>query len=123
MFTVSVETQFKASHSIASPGGSPEPQHEHFWAVSAEVSVDKLDGNGVAVDFARLKARLNDITSKLSGALLNEIDYFQKNGPTSESVALYVFQRLEPSVPEGVRLESVTVSEQVGCWARYRKSS
>jgi 6-pyruvoyltetrahydropterin/6-carboxytetrahydropterin synthase len=121
VFTITVETQFKAKHSIALPDGSREPEHEHFWAVSVEINADKLDDNGMVMDFAQLKARLNNITSKLTGAVLNNIDYFHKNRPTSESVAVYVFEQLEPNLPERVRLESVMVSEQVGCMSRYRK--
>jgi 6-pyruvoyl-tetrahydropterin synthase len=119
LFTVSVETQFKASHSVALPDGSREPEHEHFWAVSVEVSGDKLNGSGVVMDFARLKAGLTDITSKLGGGSLSDNDYFREHGPSAESVAMYVFQRLEPKLPDGVRLVSVSVSEQVGCSAKY----
>ena len=119
MFTISIETQFKAGHSVALPDGSREPEHEHFWAVLVEVSSDKLDGRGMAIDFAQLKARLTDITSKLGGASINDIDYFREKGPTAENVATYIFQRLEPNLPDGVRLASVSVSEQVGCTAKY----
>jgi 6-pyruvoyltetrahydropterin/6-carboxytetrahydropterin synthase len=119
LFTVSVETQFKAGHSVALPDGSKEPEHEHFWAVSVEVSSDKLNGNGVVMDFARLKSELTGITSKLGGGSLNDVDYFREHGPSAENVAVYIFQRLEPNLPDGVRLESVSVSEQVGCSAKY----
>jgi len=121
VFTVTVETQFKASHSVALPDGSKEPEHEHFWAVSVEIATDKLDSRGMAVDFAQLRARLTDITSQLGGASINDVDYFREKGPTAENVAAYIFQRLEPNVPAGVRLESIGVSEQVGCSARYSK--
>jgi len=63
---------------------------------------------------------ITDITSKLGGASINDIDYFREKGPTAENVATYIFQRLEPNLPDGVRLESVSVSEQVGCSAKYR---
>jgi 6-pyruvoyltetrahydropterin/6-carboxytetrahydropterin synthase len=119
LFTVSVETQFKASHSVALPDGSREPEHEHFWAVSVEVGSDKLDGNGVVIDFARLKAGLTDITFKLGDGSLSDVDYFREHGPSAENVAVYIFQRLMPKLPEGVRLKSVSVSEQVGCMAKY----
>lgn len=119
MFTISIEMQFKASHSVTL--SHEEPEHEHFWAVSAEVSTDKLNANGVAVDFALLKSKITDITSKLTGAILNDIDYFREKGPTAESVAVYIFERLEPTLPNGARLESVGVSEQVGCCAKYSK--
>ncbi len=121
MFTVSVETQFKASHSVKIQQNSLEPEHEHFWGVSAEVSSEKLDGNGVAMDFAWLKSKMKDITSQLAGGSLNDIDYFRQKSPTAECVAMYVFERLEPLLPQGVRLEGVTVSEQVGCSAKYHK--
>jgi 6-pyruvoyltetrahydropterin/6-carboxytetrahydropterin synthase len=121
LFTITIETQFKASHSVTLPDGSREPEHEHFWAVSVEVVTDKLDGRGMAIDFARLKARLGDVTSKLSGDLLNDVDYFREKGPTAENVAVYVFDKLEQNLPTGVRLEAVTVSEQIGCSARYCK--
>ena len=121
MFTVSVETQFKASHSVKVLQDSLEPEHEHFWAVTVEVSSEKLDGNGVAMDFAQLKARINEITSQLAGATLNDLDYFRQKSPTAECVAVYIFERLESNLPQGVRLGGVTVSEQVGCSARYHK--
>jgi 6-pyruvoyl-tetrahydropterin synthase len=121
VFTISVETQFKASHSVSAQGGAQEPEHEHFWAVSVEVGADKLDGNGIAVDFAYLKAKIADITSHLAGVVLNDIDYFREKGPTAESVAMYIFERLEPKLSPNLRLEGVTISEQVGCSARYSK--
>jgi 6-pyruvoyltetrahydropterin/6-carboxytetrahydropterin synthase len=121
LFKITVDTQFKASHSVARTRGSSEPEHEHFWGVSVEVSTDKVDSNGVAIDFAQLKARITDITSQLAGASLNELDYFRQKRPTAEWVAVYVFERLEPNLPAGVRLEGVTVSEQVGCSAKYHK--
>jgi 6-pyruvoyl-tetrahydropterin synthase len=121
LFTVTIETQFKAKHSVALQNGSPEPAHEHFWAVSVEVSTHKLDAKGMAIDFAQLRARLNDVTSQLSGAYLNEVDYFRKRCATAENVAAYIYDRVEPNLPSDMRLEGVTVSEQVGCSAKYRK--
>lgn len=121
MFTITIETQFKASHSVTLADGSREPEHEHYWAVSVEASADKLDKGGMAIDFAQLRARLNDVTSQLSDTVLNDVDYFREKGPTAENVAVYVFDKLEQNLPTGVRLEAVTVSEQVGCSARYSK--
>jgi 6-pyruvoyl-tetrahydropterin synthase len=49
------------------------------------------------------------------------MDYFQGKWPSAENVAVYIFDRLEPNLPGNVRLKSVRVSEQVGCWAIYSK--
>ena len=123
MFGITIETQFKASHSVSLSDGTVEPEHEHFWAVSAEVAADKLDSRGMAVDFAVLKSRVDSVTSKLGGALLNDVDYFRQRGPTAENVAAYVFEELKSNLPGDVRLKGVTVSEQVGCSARYTEDT
>jgi 6-pyruvoyltetrahydropterin/6-carboxytetrahydropterin synthase len=121
LFTVTIEVQFKASHSILAQDGAGEPEHEHFWAVAVEVGAPNLNDRGMAVDFAKLKAKLNDITSQLSGGSLNDVEYFRKRHATAESVAEYIYNRIEAELPAGVRLEGVTVSEQVGCSAKYHK--
>ena len=121
MFTITIEIQFKASHSVTMHEGTSEPEHEHFWAVAVEVGAEKLNDRGMAVDFAKLKAKINEITSQLSGGSLNDIEYFKKSHATAESVAEYIYNRIESQMPSGVRLEGVTVSEQVGCSAKYYK--
>jgi 6-pyruvoyltetrahydropterin/6-carboxytetrahydropterin synthase len=121
LFTIIVETQFKAKHSVTMHDGVKEPEHEHFWAVSAEVNSGKLNSNGMALDFALLKSKITEITSKLAGSFLNDISYFQEKGPTAENVAIYIFEQLEPVLPADVRLASVSISEQVGCIAKYHK--
>jgi 6-pyruvoyl-tetrahydropterin synthase len=71
--------------------------------------------------FAQLKSRITDITSKLHDTVLNESDYFRNKCPSAENVAVYVFDRLELTLPKNILLKSVKVSEQVGCWAIYSK--
>jgi len=121
LFIVGIETQFKAWHSIPLPDGTKEPEHEHFWAVEAEVCGEAIDKGGVVINFAQLKSRLLDVTAKLNETVLNESDYFKDRFPSAENVAVYIFDRLEPNLPDNVRLKSIRVSEQVGCWAIYSK--
>lgn len=121
MFTVSIETRFRASHSIALPDGSQEPQHEHDWAIVAEVGSERLNDAGVVMDFARLRSILSEVATKLDNISLGELDYFQSRNPSAENVAMYVYEKIEPKLPDDVRLEFVRVGEQVGCWAKYRK--
>ncbi len=121
MFIVGIETQFKAWHSIPLPDGTIEPEHEHFWAVEVEVRGDAPSKGGMVINFAQLKSRLLDVTAKLNETVLNESDYFKDKCPTAENVAVYIFDRLEPTLPDNIRLKSIRVSEQVGCWAIYSK--
>jgi 6-pyruvoyl-tetrahydropterin synthase len=106
---------------MALPDGTREPAHEHFWGVIAEVSTDKLTGGGVVMNFAQLKSELIAITSTLNETTLDDIEYFQKSGSSAENVAKYISDRLEPKLPAGVEMLAVTVSEQVGCSAKYLK--
>jgi 6-pyruvoyltetrahydropterin/6-carboxytetrahydropterin synthase len=121
VFIVGIETQFKAWHSIPLPDGTKEPEHEHFWAVEVEVYGEAPVEGGVIINFAQLKGRLTNVTSSLSDSVLNEMDYFQGKCPSAENVAMYIFDRIEPTLPSNVRLKSIKVSEQVGCWATYSK--
>lgn len=121
MFTISVETHFWASHQLVFADGSKEPLHGHNWAVMAEVGADKLDQNGLVMDFCRLKAALDEIAAELTGGPLNRMDYFEQNSCSAESVSRYVFAKLEPQLAGHVRLESVRVVEACGCCAKFSK--
>jgi 6-pyruvoyltetrahydropterin/6-carboxytetrahydropterin synthase len=76
---------------------------------------------GMVINFAQLKSRLMDVTSKLNETVLNQSEYFKDKCPSAENVAVYIFDRLEPTLPDNVLLKSIRVSEQVGCWAIYSK--
>ena len=119
MFTIEVETHFLASHQLTLSDGSKEPSHLHDWAVTAQVSSDKLDGIGLVMDFGRLKAIIDEITAEFDNAQLDNIDYFRRNNPSAENVAKYIFDRLEPELPDGVKLRSIKVVEEPGCSAKF----
>ncbi len=72
------------------------------------------------MNFLRLKAQLEEITTKFDNISLNELDYFKQNNPSAEHVAKYIYDRLAPALPAGVKLEYIAVDEQPGCRAEYR---
>ncbi len=119
MFTVSVETHFRASHQLTLPDGSKEPSHIHHWRVSAEVCRNKLDGVGLVMDFSRLKAMVDNIVSELGDTSLAKNDYFKVNNPSAENVSRYIYERLREKLPKGVKLRSIRVTEGPGCWAEF----
>ena len=119
MFTISVETHFRASHQLTLPDGSKEPIHEHDWLVTAAVAGDKLDEMGVVMDFHLLKAMVEKITAELDDAVLGELESFRQNKPSAENVARYVYDRLRGELPHGVALRSISVVEEPGCSAEF----
>jgi 6-pyruvoyltetrahydropterin/6-carboxytetrahydropterin synthase len=121
MFTVKVETHFWASHQLTLPDGSKEPMHRHNWAVTAKVGCDKLDSMGLVMDFIQLQVMVKEITSRFTDDQLGSIDYFQRNNPSAENVAKYIFEQLEPKLPGRVKLQSIKVVEEPGCSAKFSK--
>ena len=121
MYTIIVETRFQAAHQLDLAGGETEPEHKHDWSVTAEISSDELSDCGMVADFHKIKAKLDKVTDALNGTSLNSLDYFRKLNPAAETVARYIFERLEPELPLEVTLQSITVGEQIGCWGKFSK--
>ena len=123
MLTVTVETRFWASHQLTLPDGSKEPLHSHNWSVTADVSSDMLSNMGLVMDFHRLKEMLDNIVAEFDNMALDSIDYFRKNNSSAENVAGYIYEKLQLTLPKGVRLEAVRVAEEPGCSAKFAGSS
>lgn len=121
MFSVSVETRFRASHQLTMSNGSKEPLHYHNWVVTAEVSSEKLDDLGLVMDFCRLKKSLDKIVSKFDNIQLDSINYFKQYNSSAENVAKYISDKLEPKLPEGMKLSGIIVAEEPGCSAKFSK--
>lgn len=121
MFSVSVETTFRASHRTRLPNGLQEQEHRHIWFVKAAVTSNKLDEIGFVIDFDRLKNLLDEVVGKFDNGSLGKVSYFKRNGSSAENVAKYIYEKLEARLPKGVRLEYVEVAEQPGCSARFYK--
>jgi 6-pyruvoyltetrahydropterin/6-carboxytetrahydropterin synthase len=123
MFTVSVETHFQASHGLALLDGSTEALHRHDWLVIVDVSSETLNSMGLVIDFHQLKAQLDNVVSEFDNATLTTVEYFRQNNPSAENIAKYIYEKLEPRLPQGPKLERITVVEEPGCSARFSKSS
>ena len=119
MFTISVETHFRASHQLILPDGSREPVHRHDWLVTVAVSSDRLDNMGVVMDFQTLRAMVDKATAEFDNRALDEIDHFRQNNPSAENVAKYIYGKLRAELPEGVELRSIQVVEEPGCSAKF----
>jgi 6-pyruvoyl-tetrahydropterin synthase len=121
LFAVSVETTFRASHRTILPNGLEEQEHRHIWFVKAAVASDKLDDVGFVIDFDRLKALLDKVVGRFDNGSLGKVSYFKRSGSSAETVAKYIYEKLEACLPKGVWLEFVEVAEQPGYSARFYK--
>lgn len=121
MFTISVETCFRASHQLTLPDGSKEHLHRHNWRVIVEVAGRRLNDMGLVMDFRRLKGMLDAVTAELDDNRMTKLDYFQRENASAENVAEYIYRKLEKKLPKGVKLAAVSVIEKRGYSAKYTK--
>jgi len=119
MFTISVETSFRASHQLTLPDGRREPVHSHDWLVTAELGSGKLNDMGVVMDFHLLRAMLDEVIAGFGDTSLEKVDYFRRNNPSAENVAKYIYDKLQARLPGGVKLRNIRVVEEPGCWATF----
>ena len=141
MHEITVTTTFSAAHALRLPDGSLEPVHGHDWKLSVAAAAEKLDAIGAVMDFHDLQHAVDEAVAAWRNADLNALSPFDRGvehgddrsdagtltpaadrawNPTAERVCQEVAVRVAPSLPAGVRLVSVSVSEAVGCVACFR---
>ena len=108
MYYVTKRIEISASHSLQLNYPSKcTSLHGHNWIITVYCKAQKLDENGMVVDFTKIKER---ITSTLDHANLNEVLPFN---PTAENIAAWVCSQ----VPNCYRVD---VQESEGNTASYQ---
>lgn len=123
MFKVTVQTSFWASHQLTLAEGEKEPVHSHNWKVKAEVSGEKVNHLGLLIDFNKLKQLIDNITKPFTNQLLENSEYFRNRNTTAEIIAKYIFEKLQPQLPEHLTLECISVTEGEGCTGKFLKKT
>lgn len=122
MFDVTVRAHFDSAHFLRGYRGRCEELHGHRWQVEATVRCQGLDPIGLSMDFKVLKAALGAIVDELDHHCLNELPPFSEVNPSSEQIAVYIFDSLAErlgSMPG--TLQNVRVFESPDTWVTYFK--
>ena len=120
MFELTVKSQFNSAHQIRDYGGKCEELHGHNWLVEARVTKTDVAEDGMVIDFAVLKKKLNLILDDLDHKFINDLEAFKKLNPTSENMARYIYQRLSNMLNDNdATLSSVSVWETDTSCATY----
>jgi 6-pyruvoyltetrahydropterin/6-carboxytetrahydropterin synthase len=120
MYELKIITEFSAAHNLRNFRGKCEALHGHNWRVEVVLSGKNLDGNGVVLDFAELKAATSEIMSEIDHRYLNDLPFFMENNPSSENIARYIFHRLQEKINnDRVRIRRVTAWESQDACASY----
>ena len=120
MYEVKIVTQFAAAHRLENFNGKCESLHGHNWKVEVFLAGPTLDGTGLLLDFGVVKARTRKVLEEIDHKYLNELDAFQGRNPSSENLALYLYERLGALFNrDGVKIHRVNVWESDTSCASY----
>ena len=120
MYDVTVKTGFSAAHQLRLYDGKYENLHGHNWTAQVTVEADELNPIGVGIDFVELKEMVEGILSRLDYQNINEISPFDKENPSAENIARWLFLELKTQIDtQSTRVKRVEVCEMEGCGASY----
>ncbi len=127
MFQISVDREFCAAHALDIQGVR-EPVHGHNFRLTVAVEGERLDADGLLLDFHALERLVDETIRPLNTADLNASPAFAGKGinPTAEAIARHIGERvaagLEGVTPRGApvpRLAYVRLTEAPGCVVVY----
>jgi 6-pyruvoyltetrahydropterin/6-carboxytetrahydropterin synthase len=123
MYELKIITQFGAAHQLKDTGGECENLHGHNWKIEVHVKGERLDKNGLLIDFKILKQETKKIIDKLDHKFLNELDWFKDMNPTSENISRLLYDLLGQKIntPE-IKVSRVTTWESDTACATYSDS-
>ena len=112
MFDIFIETHFSAGHHLRDYPGNCEKPHGHNWSVRVTVRAARLDKLGMGMDFRTVKEAVKRVMADLDHCNLNEHPAFQEQNPSSENIAVFIFERLAAVLDtDNCKLYSVCVGE------------
>jgi len=124
MFDIFIDTNFSAGHHLRNYPGNCEKPHGHNWNVRVTVRASKLDHLGMGVDFRTVKNAVKVVMEELDHENLNEHASFLDQNPSSENLAVYIFNQLKPTLKtDRYKLYSVLVGETPTSGVIYREDN
>jgi len=112
MFDIFIKTHFAGAHHLRDYPGECETPHGHNWKIEVTVRAKEVDEIGMGIDFKILKKHVKEIVDKLDHRDLNAMEEFSILNPSSEHIAMFLFDNLEQVLhTERYHLHSVTVME------------
>lgn len=120
MLELKIKSSFSAAHHLNGYEGNCRETHGHTFGVLVVVRVNHLDDIGIGKDFKLLKKDVDFILDQFDHKYLNNLPAFSNQNPTSENIAIWLFESLREKINgEAIRVYSVTVEESEKYSATY----
>ena len=112
MYELKIKSHIASAHFLKGYQGRCKDLHGHTWYIEVVLASEELDPIGMVADFAVIKKQLNEFLSPLDHVCLNDLEHFQRNNPTTENIAKYVYRNFAKVVaPLQVKRVQVWESE------------
>jgi 6-pyruvoyltetrahydropterin/6-carboxytetrahydropterin synthase len=120
MFDIEIRRTFSAAHQLKGYDGDCRNLHGHNYNVIAVVRTDVLNEVGIALDFKRLKASLDEILDGYDHKNLSELSEYSQINPTSEVMARNIYRRLSDMLNDGtIKVHSIRIEESASSGCTY----
>ena len=120
MFDIEIRRTFSAAHQLKGYDGDCRNLHGHNYNVIAVVRTDVLNEVGIALDFKRLKASLDEILDGYDHKNLSELPEYSQINPTSEVMARNIYRRLSDMLNDGtIKVHSIRIEESANSGCTY----
>jgi 6-pyruvoyltetrahydropterin/6-carboxytetrahydropterin synthase len=109
MYTIWKDFTFAAAHAIRGHTRGCQNLHGHNYRVRVHLRARELDALGMVLDFADLKAVMQEILDPFDHHVINEVPPFDRRNTTAELLAEYVHEQVgarlgssrDPAPPDG----------------------
>jgi 6-pyruvoyltetrahydropterin/6-carboxytetrahydropterin synthase len=109
MYTIWKDFTFAAAHAIRGHTRGCQNLHGHNYRVRVHLRARELDALGMVLDFADLKAIMQEILDPFDHHVINEVPPFDRRNTTAELLAEHVHEQVcsrlaatpGPPAPEG----------------------
>ncbi|HXU45972.1 MAG TPA: 6-carboxytetrahydropterin synthase QueD [Thermoanaerobaculia bacterium] len=109
MFTIVKDFAFAAAHAIRGHTRGCQNLHGHNYRVRVHLTAAQLDALGMVLDFADLKAIMQEILTPFDHHVINEVPPFLERNTTAERIAEYVCEEVAGRLPADGRVEVARV--------------
>jgi 6-pyruvoyltetrahydropterin/6-carboxytetrahydropterin synthase len=128
MHTIFKDFTFSAAHAIRGHTRGCENLHGHNYRVRVHLSAERLDELGMVLDFADVKAMMQEILGPFDHRVINDIPPFDERNTTAELFSLYVYEEVERRLGRlnetaRVRVARVEVWENDTACAIYERTN
>ncbi len=120
MYEITVYSHFSGAHRLRCLQGRCEALHGHNWKIEVCVVSNRLNREGIVIDFKVLKQKVGKILETLDHTYLNDLAPFAKREPSSECISKYIFDKLKAELKRySVKVKRVTAWESDTASATY----